>query len=442
MRKSLIAVAILVLALVAFSYDYEVTVEASGSSYSEARDKALNSALSSLSKMIYVKVSEEVQQSVELSTEKGRKETYKKQLNLKTKLILEGYRVEILKEWKKNKDFWVMLKVTIPLDRVKVILKDAVTLEKAYNLYENGFLTEAMKVLKENEEFLDEIAGYSIEKDKLVVNINEKMEKLKKLYERALKSYKNGQVRSILYVYSKMEKDWKDFPKMDEIEGIVSEVVQDIEVKTAIKPEELLVGGTTRLRVDVLYKNRYLDDGSEILVKTPDGEYQAVAEGTEVYFDISPSFVAARYNIDVYISGIKLKSQTFPVRVIPGYRSLKQCYFESSKKNYSMLKVNEKVNIKLRTLPGVWLYLFDYKESTQTLKTVLVMRVTGDGELAFPISFDSPTEKFYEGLIVVFSKDKINEISDGVVYTVEEVRSILEKKTGICEKEALFIITK
>jgi len=442
MRRYLTILALIIMALAAFSSNYEVTVQASGLSYNEAMDRALNSALSSLSKMIYVKVFEEVQQSVELSTEKERKETYKKQLNLKTKLMLEDYKIEVLKKWKEDEGFWVMLKVSIPLDKVKLILKNAVTLEKANNLYDKGFLTEALEVLKKNEESLNKLTGYSIEKDKLIVTIKEKMNEINKIYEKAFKNFKNGKISSMLFAYSKIEKEWKDFPKKDELENIVSEIIKNMEVKTSMEPKELLIGAISRFKVDVLYKRNYLNDGSEILVKTPNDEYHAVAEGTEVCIDISPSFITPKYGIEVYVSGVKLKSQTFPVRVIPGYRSLKQCYFESSKKNYSILRVNESVNIKLRTLPGVWLYLFDYKESTQTLKVALIMRMTGDGELSFPISFDSPTEKFYEGLIVVFSKDKINEVSDGVVYTVEEVRTILEKRNNICEKEVLFIISK
>ena len=436
MRKLIFLSFIVLSALMLASEMYVETAVATGSTVGEAKDAAVKKALLRIAKTVSTEVAESTLREVRYDTE-GMKESYFKRVETRTDVIIEGYNVDVLRERKIGDHFEVKVKVSVSKKTVEKSLKRMSILTLAEILYNNGYLSGAIDMLeKSKSEFSSPL--WQKKYSKLYINIMNEKKKLEEELDRAQMGKNSGKILAYIKSSAEVLKRWKDYSKAKDLMNDVKSVAKDLEIVLEKLPKELLVLRKKSIELNIKYKGVPIKDQAVIDIITPDNTDSVVFNSATTTASVSPQYLYKDYAVKLSVYGFLEKSLSFKTRLLDKREDIKGCIVRTTFPSFTDLPVGKKTKMAIIAPPKTWFYLFDYDDSKKTLKLLLKRRMTNKGSFVLSFYFDQPTGDFYEGAVVIFSKDPIPNLYEGSIYELKSLREKLNKIDSLTEREIVY----
>lgn len=436
MRRILLLTFLILSVAIFASGTYVETAVATGNTFGEAKDNAVKEALLRIARYVSTEVAESTLREVSYSNE-GMKESYFKRVETRTDVIIEGYNVDVLERKKENGYFKVKVRVSVSKEEVEKSLKRMSILTLAEVLYNNGYISGAMDILsKSKSEFSSPL--WQSKFSKIYIKIMNDKRKLEKEIGDAHMDKDAGRILTYIKDAAEVLEKWKDYPKAKELINDVNNTVKDLEIVVGDVPKELVVLRRREFDVNVKYKGKTVSDQAVINVITPDNTDSVVFNSATATAFVSPQYLYKDYTTKLSLYGFLERSITFKTRILDKREDIKGCVVRTTFPSFSNLPVGKKTKMAIIAPPKTWFYLFDYDDSKKTLKLMLKRRMTNKGAFVLSFYFDQPTGDFYEGAVVVFSKDPIPNLYEGAIYDLKSLRETLNKIDDLTEREVVY----
>lgn len=436
MRKLLFLAFMIVSIMVTASEVYVETAVATGNTLGEAKESAVKKALLRIARYVSTEVAESTLREVRYSNE-GMKESYFKRVETRTDVVIEGYDVEVLSQRKRNGYYEVKVRVSVSKETVEKSLKRMSILTLAEILYSNGYIEGAMNILgKSKSEFSSPL--WQKKFSKLYINIMNEKKILEEKLDRAQMDKNSGKILTYIRSVAEILKRWKDYPKSKVLIDDVKNTVKNLEIVVGDFPKELIVLRKKSFEINVKYNGKSIADQASIDVITPDNTDSVVFNGATTTASVSPQYLYKDYAVKLSLYGFLEKSLSFKTRILDKREDIKGCIVRTTFPSFTDLPVGKKTKMAIIAPPKTWFYLFDYDDSKKTLKLLLKRRMTNKGSFVLSFYFDQPTRDFYEGAVVVFSKDPIPNLYEGSIYELKSLRETLNKIDTLTTREIVY----
>ncbi len=436
MRKLLFLAFMIASIMVIASKVYVETAVATGNTLGEAKEAAVKKALLRIARYVSTEVAESTLREVRYSNE-GMKESYFKRVETRTDVVIEGYDVEILSQRKRNGYYEVKVRVSVPKETVEKSLKRMSILTLAEILYSNGYIEGAMNILdKSKAEFSSPL--WQKKFSKLYINIMNEKKRLEEKLDRAQMDKNSGKILTYIRDVAEILKRWKDYPKSKALIDDVKSTVKNLEIVVGDLPKELIVLRKKSFEINVKYNRKSIADQASIDVITPDNTDSVIFNGATTTESVSPQYLYKDYAVKLSLYGFLEKSISFKTRILDKREDIKGCIVRTTFPSFTDLPVGKKTKMAIIAPPKTWFYLFDYDDFKKTLKLLLKRRMTNKGTFVLSFYFDEPTGDFYEGAVVVFSKDPIPNLYEGSTYELKSLRETLNKIDTLTTREIVY----
>ncbi len=428
---------VIVFSVLAFSSGiYVETAEATGNTFDEAKDRAVKEALLRIARYVSTEIAETTLREVKYD-EEGMKEKFFQRVMTRTDVIIENYDVEVLYKKKKNGYYRVKAQVSVSKDTLRESLKRMSILSLVEVLYDNGYLSRASSILEaEKEKF--ESPLWQKRFSSLHLKIMDEIRSLKMKLEEAETKKSSGKILSYLTEVSDVLKRWKDVPDFEKIIEEVRNVSKGVSIKVGELPKDLVVQRKSRIEINLKVNGKTVEDHALIDVTTPDGVEKLHFNGATVTVDISPQYLKKEYDVRISVAGLVEKTLSFSTRIMEKRNDIEGCVLRTTFPSFTDLPVGKKTKMAIIAPPKTWFYLFDYNDSKKTLKLLLKRRMTNKGSFVLSFYFDEPTGDFYEGILVVFSKEDITTLKEGFSYQLRALRKRINELDGISTREVIY----